>query len=116
AHEVRLARNYFTFLVSEKTLCLCNAEVRQLHVALKRNHDVFKAYVAMDNAERLAVFVDFGMRVSESTGDATDDENREFLRKLAFFIDQLLAELFEIHTANQLHCDEINPIGFAQMV
>ena len=35
---------------------------------------------------------------------------------MPLFIGQLLAKLLEIHSANQLHRNEINPVGFAQMI
>ena len=34
----------------------------------------------------------------------------------ALFVRQLLRELFEVHAANQLHRDEVNARGFAEMI
>src|ERR1035441_6238687 len=41
-HVIGLAGDDFAFLVGEKTLGLGDAEIRQLHVALEGDHDVFE--------------------------------------------------------------------------
>ena len=86
AHVIRFARHDFTFVVHEETAGLGDAEVGQLHVAFESDHDVFEADIAVHDAERFAVLVGFGMRVSEAAGDAADDENGQFVGELPFFI------------------------------
>src|SRR5687768_4748683 len=70
----------------------------------------------MNDAEVLAVFVGFGMRVSESAGDSTGNENRKFDRQRMLFLRELVGKLFEVHTANQFHGDEVNAARFAEMI
>ena len=79
AHVIGLARDHFAFLVGQKPARLGDAEIGQLHVALKRDHDVFEAHVAVDDAQRLAVLVGFGVRVGQPARDAAGDEHGEFL-------------------------------------
>ena len=78
AHVIGFAGDDFAFLVLQKSSRFGDAEIRQLHVAFKGDHDVFEADVAMDDAQRFAVLVGFGMRVSEAARDAAGDEHRQF--------------------------------------
>ena len=115
-HVIGLARDDFAFLVGQKSARLGDSKVRQLHVALERDHDVFEADVAVDDAERLAVLVGLVVRVGQAARDAAGDEHGEFLRQLAFFVGKLAGELFQIHAADQFHADEADALGLAEMV
>src|SRR5688572_17887883 len=70
----------------------------------------------MNYAEMLAVFVGFGMRVSETAGDTAGDENRKFDRQRMLFLRELMRELFEVHPANQFHRDEVDSACFAKVI
>ncbi len=85
AHVIGLARHHFAFLVGQKAARLGDAEVGQLHVAFKGDHDVFETHVAVDNAQRLAVLVGFGVRVGQPARDAAGDEHGQFLRQRRVF-------------------------------
>jgi len=85
-------------------------------IAFKCDHDVFKAHVAMNDAHRLVILVSFVVRVSKSARDAAGDEHREFFGQNAFLLGQLMRELFEIHAANQFHCDKTQAVRFAELV
>ena len=95
---------------------LGDAEIRHLHVALERNHDVLETHVAVDDAQRFAVLVGLGVRVGQPARDAAGDEHGQFLRQLAFPVGELARELLQIHAANQFHADETNAVGLAEMI
>src|SRR5207253_709360 len=90
AHVIRLAGDYFTFVIHEKAAGLGDAEIGQLHVTLEGDHDVFEADIPVNQPEGLAIAVGFGMGVSEAAGDPADNENGEFARQDFSFIVQLL--------------------------
>ncbi len=115
-HVVRLAGDDFSLIVRQETSGLGDAEIRQLDVAFEGDHDILKAHVAMDDAEGFAVLVGLGVGVCQAAGDAADDEDSQFRRQDAALVQQLLGELFEVHTADQFHGDEENAARFAQMV
>ena len=115
-HEIGLAGDDLAFLVGQKPARLGDAEVRHLHVALERDHDVFQTHVAVDDAQRPAVLVGLGVRVGQPARDAADDEDGQFLRQLAFLVGELVRELLQIHAANQFHADETNALGLAEVI
>ena len=86
-----------------KPLRLGDAEIGQLHVALKGDHDVFEAHVAVDDAQRLAVLVGLGVRVGQPARDAAGDEHGQFLGQHALLVRKLVRELFQVHAADQFH-------------
>ena len=99
-----------------KSARLGDAEIGQLHVALERDHDVFEADIAVDDAQRLAVLVGLGMRVGQPARDAAGDEHREFLRQGPFLVGELAGELLQIHAADQFHGDETHAVRLAEMI
>src|SRR6266436_9827351 len=115
-HVIGFARDDFAFVIDQKTARLRDSKVGELNIALKSDHDILKAYVAMDNAEGLAVFVRFGMCISQPTGHPADDEDRQFFGQYVTLVRQLLRELLEVHAPNQLHCNKINSARLPQMV
>ncbi len=66
--------------------------------------------------ERLAVFVGLGVGVGQAARHAADDEHRQFLGQHPPPVGQLLGELLEVHPADQLHGNEIDPVGLAQVI
>ena len=70
----------------------------------------------MNDAQRLAVLVGFGVRVGQAARDPAGDEHGEFLWQHTAFVGQMAGELLQIHAANQFHGDETNAVGFAEMI
>ena len=116
AHVIGFASNDFAFVIDQKAFGLGDAEVSQFYVAFEGDHDVFEAYVAMDNAKGFAIFVGFGVGIGQTPGDAADDKDSEFLRQNAAFVRKLLGKLFEVDPANELHRDEKDAARFAEVI
>jgi hypothetical protein len=70
----------------------------------------------MNNTERFIVSVAFRMGVSQTSGHAADNEYRQFPGQHSVFVDQLLGELFQVHTSNQFHRDEIDPTRLTEVI
>jgi hypothetical protein len=70
----------------------------------------------MDDPQRFAVPIGLGMRIGQPAGDTAGDENRQFARQRMLFLGKLTRELLQIAAPNQLHANEVNIIGLAQMV
>ncbi len=115
-HEVGLARDHFSLVVDQKPARLGDSKIRQLHVAFVGDHDILETHVAMHDAQRLAVFVRLGMRISQPAYDTAGDEDTYIHRKDPLFVMQLLTELFEVHAPNQLHGDVIDPFGLTEVI
>jgi len=103
AHVIGFARHYFAFIIRQKTARFGDAEIGQFYVALEGNHDVLETDVAMDDAERFAVAIRFGVGVGEAAHHPAGDEDRHIDGEEALFIGHLVAELFEVDAPNQFH-------------
>jgi len=73
-----------------------------------------KTHVSMDDAQRFAVLVGLGMGIGEPARHTANDEYCEFLGQHPPFIGQLLPELLQVDSANQLHRNKKNAAGFAK--
>ena len=95
---------------------LRDAEVGQLHVALERHEDVFRADVAVDDVEMAALAVAFGVRVGEAARDARRDEHGEIDGHGDPLPPVLLDELLEVHPAHELHDHVVLPADLPEVI
>src|ERR1041385_5937956 len=56
------------------------------------------------------------MRIRQPARDPADDKNREFLGQLLLLVLKLRLKLFEVHAANEFHCDEKHAARLAKVI
>ena len=93
---------------------LRNPEIDELHVAVVGEKHVWRAHVAVDDAEREAVFVHQTMRVVERLEHRREDPEAERDRQRAH--PELLADLRERSAFEQLELHEVATVVTADLV
>ena len=81
-----------------------------------RHQHVARRDVAVDQLHGRTVVVGLVVRVRQPAADAAGDEHGDLDRQHAVLLVQMLGELLEIHAADEFHRDEVNSLGFAQVV
>src|SRR5690242_675570 len=93
AHVVSLAGNYFAFVINQKPASLRYAKVSKFNIAFESDHEVFETDVAMNDSQRFAIFIGFGMGVCQASRHAAHDKHSQFLGQYSSLVQQLLGEL-----------------------
>ncbi|HEY2744561.1 MAG TPA: hypothetical protein VGL86_08055 [Polyangia bacterium] len=84
-----------------------DAEVDQLHHPVPRDQDVLRRDVAMDDAERLAVFVGLAMRVVERLGDLLAEIRAQAEGNARVVLDGGVEQAQKVDAFDVLHGEEI---------
>src|SRR5215471_5634359 len=116
AHIIRFAGHHLALVVDQESAGLRNAKIRQLHVPFESDHDVLEADVAVNNAKIAAILVGFGVGISQAACDTADDEHCQLFGQRSSAIHQLLGKLLEVGPPDELHRNEVNALGFSQVV